>query len=174
MAQLYAKKTSDGNPKALECTDEGLLKVDTELTATIDPAGLATSAKQDTQIAAEQAILATGTKDNGPSWTQSCGVSGVPISADISGAATAVTDAPTTGQKIVIDDIVVGSSVAQVLTFTEETSGTVVCIRRIAAGQSVQFTLRGKRKLATANKKLMCQSSAAAATDVEVLYHSEA
>ena len=44
MAQLYAKKTSDGLPKALECTDEGLLKVDTELTATIDPAGLATEA----------------------------------------------------------------------------------------------------------------------------------
>jgi len=42
MAQLYAKKTSDGLPKALECTDEGLLKVDTELTATIDPTGLAT------------------------------------------------------------------------------------------------------------------------------------
>lgn len=42
MAQLYGKKTSDGLPKALECTDEGLLKVDTELTATIDPTGLAT------------------------------------------------------------------------------------------------------------------------------------
>ena len=44
MAQLYGKKTSDGLPKALECTDDGLLKVDTELTATIDPAGLATEA----------------------------------------------------------------------------------------------------------------------------------
>ena len=44
MDQLYAKKTSDGLPKALECTDEGLLKVDTELTASIDPAGLATEA----------------------------------------------------------------------------------------------------------------------------------
>ena len=42
MAQLYGKKTSDGLPKALECTDEGLLKVDTELTASIDPTGLAT------------------------------------------------------------------------------------------------------------------------------------
>lgn len=41
MAQLYAKKTSDGLPKALECTDDGMLKVDTELTATIDPTGLA-------------------------------------------------------------------------------------------------------------------------------------
>ena len=44
MAQLYGKKTSDGLPKALECTDEGLLKVDTELTATIDPTGLAMEA----------------------------------------------------------------------------------------------------------------------------------
>lgn len=44
MAQLYAKKTSDGLPKALECTDDGMLKVDTELTATIDPTGLATEA----------------------------------------------------------------------------------------------------------------------------------
>lgn len=44
MAQLYGKKTSDGLPRALECTDEGLLKVDAELTATIDPAGLATEA----------------------------------------------------------------------------------------------------------------------------------
>lgn len=44
MAQLYGKKTSDGLPKALECTDDGMLKVDTELTATIDPAGLATEA----------------------------------------------------------------------------------------------------------------------------------
>ena len=42
MAQLYGKKTSDGKPKALECTDDGMLKVDTELTATINPAGLAT------------------------------------------------------------------------------------------------------------------------------------
>lgn len=42
MAQLYGKKTSDGLPKALECTDDGMLKVDTELTATIDPTGLAT------------------------------------------------------------------------------------------------------------------------------------
>ena len=44
MAQLYGKKTSDGLPKALECTDDGMLKVDTELTATIDPTGLASEA----------------------------------------------------------------------------------------------------------------------------------
>lgn len=31
MAQLYGKKTSDGLPKALECTDDGQLKVDVEI-----------------------------------------------------------------------------------------------------------------------------------------------
>ncbi|NLA41840.1 MAG: hypothetical protein GX874_10615 [Smithella sp.] len=60
MAQLYAKKTSDGLPKALECTDEGLLKVDTELTAMIDPAGLATEATAaDVKTAVEALAVAT-------------------------------------------------------------------------------------------------------------------
>lgn len=60
MAQLYAKKTSDGLPKALECTDEGLLKVDTELTATIDPTGLATEATAgDIKTAVEALAVAT-------------------------------------------------------------------------------------------------------------------
>ena len=60
MAQLYGKKTSDGLPKALECTDEGLLKVDTELTATIDPTGLATEATAgDIKTAVEALAVAT-------------------------------------------------------------------------------------------------------------------
>jgi len=60
MAQLYGKKTSDGLPKALECTDEGLLKVDTELTATIDPTGLATEATAgDIKTAVEALTAAT-------------------------------------------------------------------------------------------------------------------
>ena len=60
MAQLYGKKTSDGLPKALECTDDGLLKVDTELTATIDPAGLATEATiADVKTAVEALAVAT-------------------------------------------------------------------------------------------------------------------
>ena len=60
MAQLYGKKTSDGLPKALECTDEGLLKVDTELTATIDPAGLATELTlEDIKTATEALAVAT-------------------------------------------------------------------------------------------------------------------
>ena len=60
MAQLYGKKTSDGKPKALECTDDGMLKVDTELTATIDPTGLATEATAgDIKTAVEALAVAT-------------------------------------------------------------------------------------------------------------------
>lgn len=60
MAQLYGKKTSDGLPKALECTDDGMLKVDTELTATIDPTGLATEATAgDIKTAVEALAVAT-------------------------------------------------------------------------------------------------------------------
>jgi len=60
MAQLYGKKTSDGLPKALECTDDGMLKVDTELTATIDPTGLATEATAgDIKTAVEALAAAT-------------------------------------------------------------------------------------------------------------------
>ena len=120
------------------------------------------------------ASMVLGIKDNGPAWASVWGVSGVPVSADISAAATAVTDAPTTGQKICIDDIIVGASVAQVLTFTCETDTTVILILRVPAGQSMQFTFRGKRKLASANKKLLCQSSVAGTTSVCVGYHSEA
>ena len=58
--QLYGKKTSDGLPKALECTDDGMLKVDTELTATIDPTGLATEATAgDIKTAVEALAVAT-------------------------------------------------------------------------------------------------------------------
>ncbi len=120
------------------------------------------------------ASMVLGIKDNGPAWTSVWGVAGYPIDADISAAATAVTDAPTSGQKLCIDDVIVSSSVAQVLSFSEESTATIVQVLRIPAGQSQQFTPRGKWKFAAANKKLMCQSSAATASQVKIGYHSEA
>jgi hypothetical protein len=64
MAQLYGKKTSDGLPRALECTDDGMLKVDTELTATIDPTGLATEATLADVLAKIIAAPSTEAKQN--------------------------------------------------------------------------------------------------------------
>jgi hypothetical protein len=82
MAQLYGKKTSDGLPKALECTDDGMLKVDTELTATIDPTGLATEATAgDIKTAVE--ALAGATPDTALGDLASMSANLVAIQADI-------------------------------------------------------------------------------------------
>ena len=114
-------------------------------------------------------------KDNGPAWTTVRGVAGVPVnSADMTTAA-AVTAAPTSGQKLVIDDILVSTDTEMSVTFLEETSGTV--IRGpiyLAANSTTQITLRGLTKLPVADKKLMCDASAAGNITVEVGYHSEA
>lgn len=125
-------------------------------------------------MASMRKLFADGAPDGGPAWTTSRGVSGLPVnSADMTTAA-AVTDAPTTGQKLVIDDILVSTDTAMSVTFLEETSGTV--IRGpiyLADNSTTQITLRGVTKLPTAGKKLMCDASAAGNITVEVGYHSE-
>ncbi len=115
------------------------------------------------------------TQDAGPSWTSTWGVSAVPVtSANMSASAVAATDAPTSGQKIVIDDILVSSDTALRFIFTCETTGAVIGHVRLPANGSAQITFRGKRKLATVDKKLYCQTSAAGNVEVLVGYHSEA
>lgn len=116
-----------------------------------------------------------GIADAGPAWVTVRGVSGVPkASADMT-AAVAVTDAPTTGQKLVIDDLLVSTDTAMSVTFTEETSGDI--IRGpiyMAANSTTQITLRGETKLAVADKKLLCAASVAGNLTVEAVYHSDA
>jgi len=111
------------------------------------------------------------TKDAGPSWTSSWQYT---TSADMTGAAD-LTAAPTAGQKIVVDDIIVCAAADMLLTLLEETSGTVVAVLALkAAAGSSQFTPRGKLKLATADKKLRGDASVAGNIYITVLYHSEA
>ncbi len=115
------------------------------------------------------------TKDGGTAFTTSLGVSGARItSADQSAAVASITDAPTSGQKIVIDDILFSSDTALRLDFSEETSGTILFSVYTSAGSSGQFTPRGKLKLATSDKKLQWRASAAGNIAVTPLYHSEA
>lgn len=85
-----------------------------------------------------------------------------------------VTAAPTVGQKIVVDDVLASSAAALTLTFSEETSGTVVFVLYMAAGSTTQVTPRGRLKLATADKKLRVTASGAGAISIAVLSHSEA
>jgi hypothetical protein len=115
------------------------------------------------------------TKDGGTAYTTSLGVSGARItSADQSAAVASITDAPTSGQKIVVDDILFSSDTALRLDFSEETTGTILFSVYLSAGSSGQFTPRGKLKLATADKKLQWRASAAGNIAVTPLYHSEA
>lgn len=120
--------------------------------------------------------LANGVTDNGPAWTTVRGVAGVPVaSADMTTAAN-VTDAPTSDEKLVIDDILVSvGATAMSLTFTDETSGAVIHgPLYFAANSTQQITLRGKTKLPVANSKLKCTASAAGNVTIEATYHSEA
>lgn len=114
------------------------------------------------------------TKDNGPAWTSVWGVSNAPVqSADMTSIAH-VSDAPTSGQKLVITDIQVSTDTAMKLTFTEETSGLVICSLYVAAYVPVQVTFRSKRKLNVADKKLRCTASVAGNVSILVGYYSEA
>ncbi len=116
--------------------------------------------------------LATGaaTKDNGPGWTS---VYTFTTSADATGGAD-VTAAPSTGEKLVITDVVVSADTAMSVSFLEETSGTEVLRVYLPANGTAQITPRSKLKLATANKKLRIDTSAAGNVAVTVAYYSEA
>jgi hypothetical protein len=111
--------------------------------------------------------------DAGLAQNGSFGVSGAAVvSADMTTAA-AVTDAPTSGEKLVIVDIVASADTAMNLLFEEETSGTDILKVFIPANGVVQITPRGKIKLATANKRLTCKASVSGNVAVTVTYYSE-
>lgn len=118
-----------------------------------------------------------GTKDAGPQWTSVHGVAGVPFtSADQHSVLASITDAPTSGQKLVVTDIVVSVDTAMSVTFKEETAGNAVVIGPVymAANSTLQLTPRGKLwKLSTADKKLQVITSVAGNIMVDAGYYSE-
>lgn len=128
-------------------------------------------------------VVATGTnsigatKDNGAQWTSVHGVVGVPFtSADQHSAVASVTDAPTSGQKLVITDLFFGTDTAMNVTFKCETTGAVISGPfYVPANFSGQLTPRSKAwKLATADKKLQVITSVAGNIMVDAHYYSEA
>jgi hypothetical protein len=115
------------------------------------------------------------TADMGAGWTSVFGVSGARYtSADRSGSAASITDAPTSGQKLVITDVVISVDTAMRVDLKEETSGTVLASIYMAANSAQQFTPRSKLKLATADKKLQLQTSVAGNVAATAFYFSEA
>lgn len=115
------------------------------------------------------------TKDGGAASTTVLGVSGARFtSADQHSAVASVTDAPTSGQKLVIDDLIVSVDTAMSVSFKEETSGTIFATFYMPANSVLPMTPRGRFKLATADKKLQVLTSVAGNIAVTALYHSEA
>lgn len=112
----------------------------------------------------------------GPSWTQVFGIAGARFtSADQSAAAVAITDAPTSGQKLVIDSVLLSAgATAQAVSLKEETSGTILATIYLPVNGTFNWIPVGKLKLATADKKLTLQDSASGNISASAFYHSEA
>lgn len=110
------------------------------------------------------------TKDAGPNWTS---VYTYTTSADMSTAA-AISAAPPAQQYIVIDDVFFSTDTEMSFEFEEETTGTVLFKVYATANSTIQFTPRGKVKLATANKKVFGDASASGNVAITLVYHYEA
>lgn len=127
-------------------------------------------------------VLAAGTaaigavKDNGPNWTTVWGVSSAPVNSADASSAVSVTDAPTSGQKIVLDDVHISVGSAISVSLKCETSAAVIWGPvYMAANTSMMLSFRGKGpKLAIADKKLQVVASGAGNITVMAGYHSEA
>jgi hypothetical protein len=112
------------------------------------------------------------TQDGGPGI--GAGVAQAPVHGDFN-PAVALTAAPTSGQKWVITDIIISTVAVCEVDIEEETSATVLFgpIIMPASGYA-QFTLRGKLKLPTADKKVMGKSSGDDHCTIQVSGYSEA
>lgn len=116
------------------------------------------------------------TKDDGPAWVSAHGVTAAPFtSADQHSGPASVTDAPTSGEKIVVTDIFFSTDTAMSVTFKCETTGAVITgPYYVPANFAGQLTPRGKAwKLATADKKLQVITSISGNIMVDAHYYSE-
>lgn len=172
-AQLIASTAAIGKLAANAGVNIGTVTVDAAQVGTLGPAAKAGSIS--VTRATDEGSLPT--KDDGPNWTTVWGVAGVPFtSSDQHSAAASVTDAPTSGQHLVIDDLIFSTDTAMNVTLKCETSGAVIAGPFYVPANFVgQLTPRGKgQKLATADKKLQVITSVAGNIMVLVGYHSEA
>jgi hypothetical protein len=108
--------------------------------------------------------------DGGPNWTTTYTYT---TSADMQTAAD-ISPAPTSGEYLVITDIVISSDTQMLFVFQEETSGTVIGAVRLPADGSAQITPRGTWILPVADKKLQGDASASGNVYLTVFSHSEA
>lgn len=121
--------------------------------------------------------MAKPSKDYGPGLPggSSWGIAGERFtSADQSAAVASVTDAPASGEYLVITDFIVSVDTAMTVNFSEETSVDYVLTLYMPANGSVQVTPRAKIKLLVADKQLQVRTSASGNIAITAGYYSEA
>ena len=117
----------------------------------------------------------SGVMDNGPAWTSVFGVSGEAVSsANASSTPLVITDAPTTGQKIVLDDVEISVDTAMTVTLRTTTGVKKLGVYYLPANSVIQITTRGRKKAPTANQTLEVLTSVAGNISVCACFHSEA
>ena len=109
-----------------------------------------------------------GAKDAGPHWAS---LFTYTTSVNMTGAAD-LTDAPESGENLVITDIILSTDTQMLFEFVEETSGTVIGAVRLPLDGSVQLTPRTKWELPTIDKKLQGKASAAGNVYITIFYYS--
>ncbi len=116
------------------------------------------------------------TDDSGPAWADSLGVSGAPVtSADASSTPLVITDAPTSGEKIVLTALFVSVDAAMTLSLRTTTDHAVMGKFILpAGGPPCQLTPRGKWKSPGANRTLELLASVSGNIYCTPIYHSEA
>lgn len=123
------------------------------------------------------ALIASGgggaALDAGFAFPTSFGVTGALFTSSDASGGGVVTDAPTSGKKLVLVDIEVSVDTTMRVDLVEE-DGAVIASKFMAANSSFNFVTRAKRKLQTADKRLRVVTSAAGAIAVGVFYYSEA
>lgn len=110
------------------------------------------------------------TRDAGPNWTVARTHT---ASADMSTTAN-VTAAPTSGEKLVITDIIVSVDTAMNVILEEETAGTDFMKFYMPANSTLQITPRSPLKLNTKDKKLNAKASVSGNIALTIFYYSEA
>lgn len=124
----------------------------------------------DVTLTAGTAVVGA-TKDAGTNFTSTLTYT---TSADMQTAA-AISPAPSTGEYLVVDDIIASADTAMSIEFELEDAASTNYVKLFLAANSVlQVTPRGKWKLGTANKKLFADCSAAGNVAFSVWSHSEA
>jgi len=115
------------------------------------------------------------TLDAGAAWTAVLGISGARFfSANASSVPLPVTNAPTTGNKLVITDLHISAAVDMTVEISEETTGVVLFTVYMTANSSWSLVTRSKFKLATINKRLMVKTNISGNIAVTAMHYSEA